>query len=84
MVYLAITPQGLAEALRQGSLTGAAVWCGSDAISLQDYERARPEQLSRFNYELRNADRNTMIGAIQTIEEHHPNERIWVEARAEA
>jgi hypothetical protein len=84
MALLAITPKGLAEALRTSKMTGAAVWCGSDAITQEEYETSKPTGLNRFIFELGNADEQTLLHAVQTIEEHHPNECVWVEARTEA
>lgn len=79
MVFLAITPSGLADALRVAKVDDA-VWCGSDAIAEADYATLKHPNLSRFIYELR--DRDLIANAIGTIEEHHPGETIWVEATA--
>lgn len=32
MVFLAVTPADLEDALRESDKSGAAVWCGADAI----------------------------------------------------
>lgn len=79
MIFLAITPSGLADALRIAG-TADAVWCGSDAISEKEYEASTARDLSRFIYEL--ADRKLIDDAIATIEEHHPGQTIWIEAKA--
>ena len=79
MVFLAITPAGLADALRAAK-GHDAVWCGSDAIAEADYATLRHPNLSRFIYEL--ADGQLIGDAIDTIEEHHPGQTIWVEAAA--
>jgi hypothetical protein len=84
MVYLAITQQGLADALSASELTGHTVWCGSDAMSEEEYQKRVPKNLSRFIYPLQNAEQNELGSALSTIAEHHPNETIWVESRAEA
>jgi len=77
MVFLAITPAGLADALRAAK-TDDAVWCGSDAITEAEYAALKQPNLSRFIYEL--GDRDLIADAIGTIEEHHPGQSIWVEA----
>lgn len=77
MVYLAITPVGLADALRAAKAHDA-VWCGSDAITEADYAKLAHPNLSRFIYEL--GDRKLIADAVSTIEEHHPAQTIWVEA----
>ena len=84
MVLLAITPSGLADAMRLASETESAVWCGSDAVSEADYKARSWPRLSRFIYPLQEASSDTLAGAVGTIEEHHPGETIWVEARREA
>jgi hypothetical protein len=79
MVFLAISKEGLAEALQLAGPVGGAVWCGSNAIS-EDEDRARADSnLSRFVYPIDGSDTAVMADAMQTIEEHHPGERIWVE-----
>jgi hypothetical protein len=79
MVFLAITPAGLVEAIR---LAGSAhpVWCGADAITEEDFSANAAENLTRFDYSLLEPGREQAIaGALITIEEHHPGERVWVE-----
>jgi len=77
MVFLAITPAGLADALR-AARADDAIWCGSDAITEADYATLKQPNLSRFIYEL--GDRRLLDDAIGTVEEHHPGQTIWVEA----
>jgi hypothetical protein len=84
MVYLAISQLGLAEALHAANLTGHAVWCGSDAVSDEEYQTRKLKNFSRFNFPLQTAEPGAIEGALATIAEHHPNETIWVESRAEA
>lgn len=79
MVFLAITPSGLQEAIARARVAVFPIWCGSDAIVESDYEALEGVDLSRFEYELSNASREVILGAIETIAEHHPNETIWVE-----
>src|SRR2546422_445664 len=51
MVFLAITPSGLTDALR-AARADDAIWCGSDTITEADYARLKHPNLSRFIYEL--------------------------------
>jgi hypothetical protein len=83
-VYLAISRQGLVDALSAAKPAGQAVWCGSNAISEQEYQQQGLKNLSRFNYPLQDAKSEETEVALSTIVEHHPNETIWVEFRAEA
>ncbi len=80
MIFLAVTPDGLAKALAAAS-DADAVWCGSDAIDAETYRANAVRGLSRFDYSLAGADAaDTLEGALWTIAEHHPGQTIWVEA----
>ena len=81
MVFVAVTPVGLAEALRRAT-SDDAIWCGSDTISEAEYAAMKRTGLTRFNYSL--ADLELDDGAIATVEEHHPGQTIWVEAAPRA
>lgn len=80
MVLLAITPKGLAEALRTSALTKEPVWCGADAISEAEFDAVAPSNVTRFTYGLSGKDAVLVHDAIGTIAEHHPGQSIWVEA----
>ena len=82
MVFLAITPKGLAEALDLAKANSAPVWCGSDAIGEAEYSTVREAKLSRFIYPLSDQSKSIIEGALEAISEHHPDETIWVESHA--
>jgi len=82
MVFLAITPTGLKEALRMALTCGSSVWCGADAVSEPEYEALAGADLSRFTYSLAGEPAAVLAGAVATIEEHHPHETVWVERGA--
>lgn len=84
MVFLAITPNGLTEALRLAVDSGRPVWCGADAISEEAYTALNEKNLSRFIYQLGARDTLVLEGALDTINQHHPGEVVWVEASASA
>lgn len=79
MVFLALTPVGLAEALRVRGDKEDAVWCGSDAISEADYDALESANVSRIVYPLQGQDSEVLAEALGTIDEHHPGETVWVE-----
>lgn len=79
MVLLAITPTGLKDALRLVDGGEAAIWCGADAISEEDHAKLKHAKVSRFVHGLAGEDQGVLAGAIETIEEHHPNETVWIE-----
>ena len=78
-VFLAISPNGLKEAIELASATGSAIWCGSDAVSEAEYETLQNLSVSRFIYPLQGESAEVLQGAIYTIEEHHPGSTIWTE-----
>jgi hypothetical protein len=81
MIYLAITSEGLAQALHVAG-NGDAVWCGADAISETAWVALPAPNCTRFVHELR--DRVLLDDALSTIEEHHPGQTIWIEAKSPA
>ncbi len=81
MVFLAITSGGLREALQLAA--GTPVWCGSDAISEKEFAKYNGGNLTRFIYSLSDASAEILEGAVETMREHHPNERVWVESHGE-
>jgi hypothetical protein len=80
MVFLAITQQGLAEAVRVSSKTGEPVWCGAEAVSESTFAASVPSNVSRFVYGLTGENVVLLEDALDTIAEHHPGQSIWVEA----
>lgn len=80
MVFLAITPKGLSEALNLGRNL-SPIWCGSDAIGEAEYSNLRAANLSRFIYPLSGQSKAVIEDALATISEHHPGESIWVESQ---
>lgn len=79
MVYLAITSEGLQHALRAVEKCAAPIWCGSDAISELDFEKLECTSLTRFSYPLGGEGQEVLAGAVETIQEHHPGESVWIE-----
>jgi hypothetical protein len=79
MVLLAITAEGLGEAIELAKLRHFPVWCGANAISEQDCALLTEVNLSRFTYSLDNAGTEEIADALTTIAEHHPGQRIWIE-----
>lgn len=79
MVLLAITPSGLEDALRLAEGRETAIWCGADAISDGDYAKLKHNNVSRFVYGLAGEGQDVLADAIATIEEHHPNQTIWIQ-----
>ena len=79
MVFLAITSNGLESAIQLAARTGDSVWCGADAIPETDDSQQSRRGVSRFNYSLQGEDQALIQDALETIQEHHPGEVIWIE-----
>lgn len=84
MVFLAITPRGLKDALREAENSAATVWCEADAISEEDFAARKGKGQTRFKYELGARDPLVLEGALDIIDQHHPDEVVWVEAAAKS
>ena len=79
MIYLAITPAGLADALNAAT-SADTVWCGSEAVSEAEYQLMQNKP-SRFVYSFTDGDAaDDLEGAMYTIMQHHPGHRVWIEA----
>jgi hypothetical protein len=79
MVFLAWTSDGLREAisLAQGR---DPVWCFACAISEQAFLDLEVRKFTRFNWTPGEpGEIQQLADALDTIEEHHPGERVWVE-----
>nr|WP_301334581.1 hypothetical protein [Variovorax dokdonensis] len=70
--------------MRLAADSGRSVWCGSDAITEEDYGARKEKGLSRFIYPLGARDPLILEGALDTIDQHHPGEVVWVEAATPA
>ena len=79
MVFLAITPEGLQQALIAAEKTGQPLWCGLNAISQEAFSAMAGSGLSRFDYALDPKDTDTLAGALDTIAQHHPASIVWLE-----
>lgn len=79
MVFLAITPAGLLDALHSRGEQATPIWCGSDAVSEAAYASLTEANVTRFIYPLLGQHVDVLVGAIDTIEQHHPEEIVWVE-----
>ena len=78
MIFLAIAPKGLADALKSAR-DGDHVWCGRNAVSDERYKTEKMT-VSVFTYAFTGAGGlDDLQGAIWTMQEHHPGHTVWVE-----
>ena len=83
MVFLAITPKGLEDAMRNFAQTAEAVWCGADALSEAEFTVKALKGVTRLSYGLTGENAVLIQDALGTIAEHHPGQSIWVEVLPE-
>ncbi|EGK71670.1 hypothetical protein METUNv1_02176 [Methyloversatilis universalis FAM5] len=85
MVILALTPDGFTEALRLANGVHP-VWCSASAVSHEQLAGMHLTMVTRFVYSLDDfiANPSVLEGALDTIGQHHPGERVWVERLAAA
>jgi hypothetical protein len=81
MVCLALEPEAASEAIRLATSTGWSVWVGSDAITQEEHQQFSGAglRITRFVYPLAEATPELVADVLGEIEEHHPNEIIWVQ-----
>jgi len=79
-IFLAVTENGLRDAIRIAAPAGNSIWCGSDAITEVDFQKLAGPAVTRFIYPLQGQPAKVINDAIATMEEHHPGATIWIEA----
>jgi hypothetical protein len=78
MALLAITSGGLEDAMRLASEKKASVGA-APRLTEAEYQTGSYPGLSRFICPLQGANADPIARAMDTIEEHHPRETVWVE-----
>jgi hypothetical protein len=80
-LFFLLDPKAASETIRIAAQTGASVWLGSDAITAEEHKRLISEgaRITRFSTPMANATPQVIAGALGTIDEHHPNEVVWVQ-----
>ena len=79
MIYLAISPRGLHEALQVARLGSDFIWCSAEAITESEFRVRHLPGVTRLAYSPSMFDQVQMERAIDSIAEHHPGESIWIE-----
>jgi hypothetical protein len=81
MVFLILTREGFDELKKLFGRPPSPVWINHDVLSLGEIEAIRRDGIAATNY-VRYIDPFTVSaieGAVRTLQEHHPGERVWVE-----
>ena len=83
MIIFAVTKEGFLE-LEPVIRTGRYhIWIGSNVLSDTELNSYREQgiEITNFNYAIDPANKDELDGAINTIAEHHPGVRVWIECR---
>ena len=81
MVILIATRNGY-EVLKPVIFSGLyPVWLGAEVLSQEEIDsvRALGIDLTDLNYTINIQDFSEIEGAVETIREHHPSHKVWVE-----
>lgn len=78
MAFLAINRTGYDDFKRLG-LSGVSLWVASGVLSSEELETLRKHtEVTDFAFEIDPSDFTSLASAIGTIQDHHPNEPVWV------
>jgi hypothetical protein len=78
MIFLAITPKGLADALKSAR-ENDHVWCGKNAVPENQYETLKTKVTIFTHTFIGSGSLDDLQGAVWTMEDHHPGHTVWVE-----
>jgi hypothetical protein len=81
MVHFALEPAAAREAIALARKCGSSVWVGSDTLTPDEFQALVAEgvKVTRFSHPLSGASSETVDRAISIIEEHHPDEVVWIQ-----
>jgi len=83
MIIFAVTKEGFRELEPVIKTAKYPVWVGGNVLSESELDRYREMDIdiTNFSYEIDPANDEELDGALATIAEHHPEERVWLECR---
>jgi hypothetical protein len=81
MVILVLTKQGYKELEAVIASGKYPIWIGANVLSEKEIRALREEgiDLTDFRYSIDPESREDLDCALETIREHHPDQRIWAE-----
>ncbi|KRA44432.1 hypothetical protein [Pseudoxanthomonas sp. Root630] len=80
MVFLALTPGGLQDAISMALPGRDYIWCSASAISTAAFQEHQGIELTRFTETVLFDNEDDVAHAKDVIAEHHPDQRVWIEA----
>jgi hypothetical protein len=81
LVFFSLTKQGLDEILDTAFSREAALWVNHGLLQAPDLERLRADgfDLTNFTRWVDPADQAEIESAVETINEHHPGQVLYIE-----
>ena len=81
MVFLVFTRQGYEELISQLRQSPSPLWVNAGILSITELEQLREKgnDVSNFSIVIDINDRLAIEDAINTVQQHHVGQRIWVE-----
>ncbi len=81
MIIFILTKEGFNDLSRFAKENKHPIWVGHGVLSQAEIGDLRTNgvNLTEFTYRISHNDQEAINAAINTISEHHPGERIWVE-----
>ncbi|MFZ6736037.1 hypothetical protein ACO0LG_29225 [Undibacterium sp. Ji42W] len=79
MVFLVFTREGLDELILLNTTVALVIWCGSNVLTEAEYAGLSAKNISRFIYPLKSPADTNFSSALDTISDHHPGKKIWIE-----
>jgi hypothetical protein len=81
MIFFVLTRSGYDELVKLFGKTPSPLWVNAGVLSQVEIKLLYEEdvEISAFTHPINSDDINKVTEAIDTIKQHHPNHRIWVE-----
>lgn len=81
MVIFILTNKGYEEMESIIKESNSPVWINDGVLSEEEINKLRSQgiELTKFSYFINKANQKEILGALETIKEHHPGEAIWTE-----
>jgi len=83
MIIFVLTKEGFKDMKPLIETGRFPLWFNGGLLDQEEIDSQISEDLevSSFNYVIDIEDEEALVGALLTVAEHHPNERIWSESR---
>ena len=81
MIYLAITREGYEELIRNYGHIPSPIWVNNGVLSESELSSLRQSgvDITNFVVTINPEDSRSVQMAVETIKDHHPGHRVWVE-----